>query len=502
MSNKSADRQLIFGKKSKKPLPQRGKNYLLVIGIDKYTQVTPLQNAVRDARAVVKILLDRYKFERENVVELFDEQASREAIINALDILAEKVTDKDNLLIYFAGHGYFREKLKLGYWVPFNAQNGHFAGFINHSTIRDYIRAIPAHHIFMIVDSCFSGNLLRDLTPTVVHANRVDRFPSRWCLAAGMIEKVSDGYVGDHSPFARSLITYLKANDEARFPVQDLINHVSKATSYNADQTPIGGVILKTGDQNGQFVFDLKEEFVGDVVELDNEIEEVVQAEFLSLEMVVVEGGSSPFEIGRYPVTQALWNTIMGNNPSHFKACEDCPVEQVSWHEVQGFLKKLNDRYPDMNYRLPSEAEWELAGRGGNHSRGFSFAGSNQVQQAGWFFANSDEQTHPVGQKAANELGIHDMSGNVWEWCKDPYDSDNQDESVNEKTTSNGYAYVLKGGSWGSAPDYLKPDYKFSLAPESKSSLVGFPAREEHIVGKYVKFRLYLGGTSQIVALT
>lgn len=256
------DRALDFSKTEESGNREGGKNYLLLIGIDKYAEVDPLQNAVRDAKGVANILLNRYQFEEENTLQLYDEDATRDKIISAFDVFAEKITEKDNLLIYYAGHGYFRKKLKLGYWIPVHAKEGKYSGFINHSLVRDYIQAIPAHHTLLIVDSCFSGNLLRgqgrELSETVVHANKVDRFPSRWCLAAGMIEKVSDGFIGDHSPFAQSLITFLKKNNETSFPVQDLVMHVSKATSYNSDQTPIGGVILKTGDENGQFVFNLK----------------------------------------------------------------------------------------------------------------------------------------------------------------------------------------------------------------------------------------------------
>ena len=242
------------------------KNYLLSIGIDHYKYVSKLDNAVRDAKAVTHVLQDRYNFDPQWTIELYNEEATRENIIAALDKLAESIDEgNDNLLIYYAGHGYYRARRKIGYWVPVNARDGKFSDFIYHSAIKDHIGAIPAHHLLMIVDSCFSGNLLRNRgrgnSPTVIHANKVDQFPSRWCIAAGMIEKVSDGYIGDHSPFAKSLITYLEKNIEPRFPVQDLITHVSKATSYNADQTPIGGVILKVGDQNGQFVFDLKSDY-------------------------------------------------------------------------------------------------------------------------------------------------------------------------------------------------------------------------------------------------
>lgn len=130
----------------------------------------------------------------------------------------------------------------------------------------------------------------------------------------------------------------------------------------------------------------------------------------------------SAFLIGKYEVTQAEWLAVMQYNPSHFQGCNDCPVENVNWNEVQDYISKLN-QLTGKNYRLPMETEWEFAARGGNKSRQNNYAGSNDINAVSWYSSNSNNRYHPVGEKHGNELGLYDMSGNVWEWCGDWYGS-------------------------------------------------------------------------------
>ena len=181
----------------------------------------------------------------------------------------------------------------------------------------------------------------------------------------------------------------------------------------------------------------------------------------------------SDFEIGKYPVTQRLWQEIMGNNPSHFKG-DDLPVEKVSWDDVQEFLQKLNARYPGRRYRLPTEAEWEYAARGGNQSKGFIYAGSNNLDEVGWYVSNAGSKTHSVGQKKANELGLYDMSGNVWEWCVDWYGPYPSDPQTNPRGPESGAGRVGRGGGWGGNPRNCRVACRDHWRPGGRSGSVGF----------------------------
>jgi formylglycine-generating enzyme required for sulfatase activity len=155
----------------------------------------------------------------------------------------------------------------------------------------------------------------------------------------------------------------------------------------------------------------------------------------------------SSFSIGKYEVTQAQWKAIMGTNPSKFAGCDNCPVENVRWNDVQEFIRKLNAQ-TGKNFRMPTEAEWEYAAKGGKQSRGYTYSGSNDLGSVAWYYDNSQNKTHAVGGKQANELGIYDMSGNVWEWCSDWHGNYSSYSETNPTGASSGLNHVLRGGSW------------------------------------------------------
>jgi formylglycine-generating enzyme required for sulfatase activity len=170
------------------------------------------------------------------------------------------------------------------------------------------------------------------------------------------------------------------------------------------------------------------------------------------------------YYIGQTEVTQELWEAVMGENPSGFEGA-DCPVECVSWEDCQDFIAKLNV-LTDMHFRLPTEAEWEYAARGGKHSKGFRYSGGERLDGVACFQNNSENRTAPVASKAPNELGIYDMSGNVWEltserWCAD-YGS-----------PRSGGRIVVRGGGWFNEPKFCRSTYRDSSRPSYRYNYLG-----------------------------
>lgn len=179
----------------------------------------------------------------------------------------------------------------------------------------------------------------------------------------------------------------------------------------------------------------------------------------VTFEMVKVDGGGiTPYYIGKTEVTQSLWKAVMGNNPSYFKG-DNNPVEYVTWYDCQEFVERLS-RMTGRNFRLPTEKEWEYAAKGGSRSRGYAYSGSDDINRVAWYYDNSNRMTHPVGQKLDNELGIFDMTGNVYEWCSDCYNSD--------------CSYrVDRGGNYSREASYCHVSYRDYYAPSYRGSNLG-----------------------------
>jgi len=214
------------------------------------------------------------------------------------------------------------------------------------------------------------------------------------------------------------------------------------------------------------------------------------------------------YRIGTYEVTQEQWKSVMGSNPTTY-TCDDCPVTNVSWNDVNTFIEKLNSS-TGKHYRLPTEAEWEYAARGGNHEmlikeggdvggvneltakpehkrvpdeykEGKRYSGKKIAQEVAWFERNSKGHIHPVGRKKENELGIFDMSGNVEEWCADWYAGDYGSGSAvdNPQGPGSGKSRVVRGGSWSSDADEITVTRRAAYLPDTKSNSLGFRLVED-----------------------
>ena len=179
----------------------------------------------------------------------------------------------------------------------------------------------------------------------------------------------------------------------------------------------------------------------------------------------------SSYMIGKTEVTQELWEAVMGSNPSDFKG-SNLPVEEVSWEDCQTFIRKLN-ALTGKTFRLPTEAEWEYAARGGNKSRGYKYSGSNTLSNVAWYDDNSADKTHPVATKASNELGIYDMTGNVLEWCSDWYGSYSSSSQYNPTGSNTGSYRVLRGGGWFHNARNCRVSYRSNGTPANSFNFLG-----------------------------
>ena len=213
----------------------------------------------------------------------------------------------------------------------------------------------------------------------------------------------------------------------------------------------------------------------------------------VSIEMIHVRGGTfkmggkgndtekpihtvtlGDFYIGKFQITQTQWVQVMGSNPSKFSG-DNLPVEQVSWNDIQEFIVKLNSM-TGRKYRLPTEAEWEYAARGGINSKSYTYAGSNNIDDVAWYKNNSGNKPHPVGTKSPNELGVYDMSGNLWEWVNDWYGTEYYKVSptINPTGPPSGSDRVFRGGGWCYDAEYCRVSYRYGNKPDNKRNILGF----------------------------
>jgi formylglycine-generating enzyme required for sulfatase activity/tRNA A-37 threonylcarbamoyl transferase component Bud32 len=268
---------------------------------------------------------------------------------------------------------------------------------------------------------------------------------------------------------AFQVVSPISSNIDFTKSLSDVVRRTASLTKLKRKQNLSFGSVIEKMEANmifvqgGTFNMGCTSEQGGDCEEFEHPVHKVMVSDFY---------------IGKYEVTQAEWKEIMGSNPSYHQDCNDCPVEQVNWMDVQEFLEKLNAK-TGKAYRLPSEVEWEYAARAGQFSKENKYAGSNILNEVAWYGENSENKPHPVGQKKANTLGINDMSGNVWEWCADDWHDDyNAAPSISRAWIDSPMASfplrVYRGGSWSSGPLFCRVSFRLNAPPFFSNSNLGF----------------------------
>ena len=496
-------------------------------------KIRSLSYPISDGDSLKQILTRDYKFKNENVICISD--PTRKQIINSFESLAHSLTQRDHLLIFFAGHGFFDTVLKRGYWLPIDADRDEKSSWVSNNDIKDYMSAINARHILLITDACFGGSILDD-NRSISTEKAIDKLlerKARIAMTSGLKENVPD-----RSVFVEYLLKGLKDNNMATITATDLfINKIQQPVLFNTNNTPQCIPLRDAHHEGGDFIFtrniietngkvvnkdkftELKNlNFGSDKDRINDSLLKQIKllqdhttihgetlgtsSVFMNPELlpnekdfVTIQGGIfdmgsnefvnerpihqvtiSDFKMSRYEITQKQWQNVMGNHPSANKECENCPVEKISWDDAMGYIQKLN-QLTGKHYRLPTEAEWEYAAKGGKKNRNFSYSGSNSISLIAWCMINSGLSTHPVGKKEPNELGLYDMTGNVWEWCSDWFDAEYY--LYSEKNNPSGPKFasggrVLRGGGYFDLDEVMKITHRGNGVPTRRDNDIGF----------------------------
>ncbi len=485
--------------------PGGTKRLALVIGNAAYRHTSVLSNTLNDMDAVAAALCST-GFE---VISVKD--ATLRDLDNRLDEFTVRIESGNYTvaLCFFSGHGL--QVNGENYLVPIDANPQRESDVrytcLNAQRILDRMEEARALTKIVLLDACRNNPLPKSWGRTTSSGLAYMQAPKGtfigYATAPGTI--ASDG-VGKNSPYTAGIIKHLQTPG---LDIHQVFTRVAATTQELAAKEGKTQTPFINSNLTGDFYFaaanttpspnlgtkpssnadTYTDPLAGTFVRIRGGAFDMGSNEGDSKEKPVHRVTLSEYYIGQTEVTQAQWRTVMGNNPSYFKDCDDCPVEDVTWDDVQLFLQKLNARSGGARYRLPTEAEWEYAARGGVQSRGTRYAGSNNVDEVAWR-SSYDGGTHPVKGKRANELGLYDMSGNVWEWCADWYGSDYYAASTSFNPTgpsTSGYFRVLRGGSWcdalheqnnnGSQPDfsaYCSVTFRNFEGPDYRTYCVGF----------------------------
>jgi len=495
-------------------------SYALLVGASNYRAGWPSLESIPGELDNVESLLKRKGFTVERVFDP-DSQQLQDAFTGFINRYGY---DQNNrLLFFFSGHGYTRKNGKKGYLVPVDApdpdkdEKGFLTKALGMNHIISWSRDIEAKHVLFLFDSCFSGTIFkqRDRPKPPKHITLLTAQPVRQFITAGQAGES----VPANSTFTPMLIDALRfgvgdLNRDGYVSGTELGMYLQEKVPQHADQSPQFGKIQDYDLSRGDFIFVAGEpspvqegkpadssnaspdkEYTEPVTgmqfvwveggcfqmgQTDREKEYVISElgeekykKLFNDELPVHEVCVDDFWMGKYEVTQEQWQKVMGNNPSAFKSGNDFPVEQVSWNDVQAFIRKLNQNKGKL-HRLPTEAEWEYAARG--RERNEKFSGGDNADSVAWYSGNSEGKTHRVGAKKPNNLGLHDMSGNVWEWCADWYYAKyySVSQRKNPQGPPAGTDRLGRGGSWGDSPSYVRVSYRDWNGTDKRDAYLGF----------------------------
>lgn len=475
------DRSMVVGKPLSK---QTDKRVALLIGNSKYPE-SPLTNTSRDADSITNVLSQLgftvLKFKNLDLKQMKD----------ALVEFRTLALNADITFVYFAGHGI--QSQNLAYLMPVSVrldnEENVASECLSQGSLFGYLPNFGNPVNIVVMDACRDDPWSRSWNRSLVSSGSPPVNPPLGTIViyaadAGQKSKerhptkANGLFTGEFVPMLRS---NGKSITEITIDTRNAVYRISGGLQSPADYGNLTRMVYLNGKSDGTWP-----ESTSILRPLPKRPNYLETAFCLNMDMVYVEGGSflmgctddpvtgcdsdeayppvntyvKDFYISTTEVTQRQWQKVMGTKPSNMPACNDCPVEAVSWNAAQKFASSLSNR-TGQNYRLPTEAEWEYAARGGNRSLHSIYSGSSNLDNVGWYESNSGGRTHPVKQKRPNELGLYGMSGNVWEWCSDLFDANR----VNR---------VLRGGAWTNSTFYCHVSIRGDFRPDGYNNSIGY----------------------------
>ncbi|GHV90483.1 hypothetical protein AGMMS50268_09860 [Spirochaetia bacterium] len=512
-----------------------GKQWAVFIAIDRYKEWKPLSNPVKDAKEIRDILKEQYFIDE--VVELYDQAATGENIRKLFgEELRRKVGNNDSVFVFYAGHGQTDSLTNTGFWIPVDGADNHYAqtNWLSNQQVRKLLSALPAKHVFLISDACFSGDILdisRGSSPQInsEYYRRAYSRVSRQVMTSGASESVPDS-----SEFAQRLKSALRRAEGLCIDPEGIFITVREVRTT---QPMLGTIAGSEHQSGGSFLFFRRG--AGNIAP-GAPPQRPVPDGFVRIEGGTFTMGSpsseaerwdgegpqhtvsiSAFYMGKYEITQKEWVAVMGSNPSYFKG-DNLPVENVSWYDAIEYCNKRSEKEglrpaytidksrldPNNNapttsetdwlndnirwivtvnknangYRLPTEAEWEYACRAATTTP-FSMGNNittNQANYNGNYPYNNNakgefrEKTTAVGSFAPNRWGLYDMHGNVFEWCWDWHDDYSTITQTDPTGAASGSNRVLRGGGWFNDAQNLRSANRFVNTASNRYGNSGF----------------------------